>query len=98
MPKRFRDYIAGLERELSGLRDLLREEPASAVYFESHQTAQKRYLPDGTRISFMTKLGEIEVCLDSRRVVGGLALTTPDGRLEILPDVSNCITVVVGHR
>jgi hypothetical protein len=96
LPKRFRDYIQALERQISEAQGILEELPESPVWIETYSRSQvRRYLPKDVRVNFQTDTGKVEVCLGYRRGTGSVQVSSPDGRLIVLPEVSNEIGVKV---
>lgn len=102
LPKRFKDYINQMESELNSLQRVLDAEGETRVALESYSRSfTKRYLPDDARIVFTLeraggRQAHVEVQIDRRRGSAGLAVSSPDGRLVVLPEVSNEFCVRVG--
>lgn len=98
LPRRFKDYVQGLEGRLYTAEKLLQEQPESLVWLEVYGfEVSKRHLASDARLRFQTPTGIIEVQLDARRGHAGLSVSTPDGRLFVLSECSNEIGVKVGR-
>ncbi len=98
LPKRFKDYIIGMEHRLYAAQKLVEAQPDSLVWTEIYSMERgRRNLTSDARVRFQTPTGIIEVQLDSRRGNGGVAISSPDGRLFILSECSNEVGVKVGR-
>lgn len=102
LPKRFRDYIRGLENDIAALRKTMDAEGETRVTLESYsRTFTPRYLPNDARIVFALpdargQKRRVELQLDRGRGSSGVQVSSPDGRIVVLPQVSNEICVRVG--
>lgn len=81
---------------MHAFEELHAEQPKTHVWVDSY-TAPPRYMADDTRILFQLESGKIEVQLDRRRGNKGVSIGSPDGRLELLPEISNEVGVRVGR-
>jgi hypothetical protein len=98
LPKRYKEYIAAVERRLETLEGMNEELPESPIKIESYDSSvAPRYLPERTRLSFLLPDGRIEVQIGKRRGTDTLQLSSPDGRLLVYPEISNEIGVKVGR-
>ncbi len=102
LPGRFKDYVRKLEHELHSLRAVQDAAGETRVALETYSMGRDkgRHLPDDSRVVFRcTRAGKdwrIEVQLDRKRGSGGLMLSSPDGRLVVMPEVSNEVCVRAG--
>jgi hypothetical protein len=109
LPKRFKDYIAALERAVHAVRSVLDAEGETRVRLEYYGDREvARYLPEDARVVFYLAAdvpgglrrgqARVEVQMDRRRGSNGIAVSSPDGRVVVLPEVSNEVCVrVSGH-
>lgn len=109
LPSRFKDYVRKLEHELHALRSVLDAEGETRVrleYYGNRDTA--RHLPDDARIVFYLATdvpggirrnqARVEVQMDRRRGSNGISISSPDGRIVVLPEISNEVCVRVGDH
>lgn len=101
LPKRFKEYINGLTSELRALQQTLDAEGETRVTLETYsRSAKVRYLPNDARIRFALGVEEgrmrrVEVQLDRRRGSCGISVSSPDGRIVVLPEISNEVCIKV---
>jgi hypothetical protein len=101
LPKRFKEYINGLASELRALQQTLDAEGETRITLETYsRSAKVRYLPNDARIRFALGVEEgrmrrVEVQLDRRRGSCGISVSSPDGRIVVLPEISNEVCIKV---
>jgi hypothetical protein len=96
LPKRYKKYISELEQQLHALQAMADAEP---VWLEAYAlNVSKRHLPSEARVCFKLPSGEIEVRIDHRRNGEALEVSSNNGRLLLLPDISNQIGIKVGRH
>jgi hypothetical protein len=99
LPKRYKKYISELEQQLHALQAMADAEPDSLVWLEAYAlNVSKRHLPSEARVCFKLPSGEIEVRIDHRRNGEALEVSSNNGRLLLLPDISNQIGIKVGRH
>lgn|SRR5678815_4627693 len=98
LPKRFRKFIAEMEQELSALLSMSDADDNSLVWLEEYgpKETAKRHLPSKARVCFKLPFGEVEVQIEERGRGAGLSISSSQGRIVVLPQVSNQILVKVG--
>lgn len=102
LPSRWRTYITALENEVAAAKKQ-RPSEKTRVYLRDHgQAAQNFYLPSDGEVRFEAEGGAFDVSLShgNLRPMAGqagplyLIVRSTDGRLVVVPEVSN----VVGLR
>lgn len=99
LPRRHRDYVAALEAELHSLRALQDKEAPTRVFVREYGSEAVRFLRDNARVAFMLKPHgalherELEVTLARGGHDGTLEISAPNGRLVVMPEVSNVVRV-----
>lgn len=102
LPARFKGYFRKLEHELHELRSLRDAVAETRVRLESYGGGRDkaRFLPDDSRVVFVCARDgrdwRIEVQMDRRRGSNGVQVSSPDGRLVVMPEVSNEVCVRAG--
>lgn len=100
LPKRLRDYVAALERQICSYEGLADGTRPTTVMVESSDRDTKRYLPEGTEVTFLLYTGGPgpHEKMRVRARDGKVEVRTELGRLVVYPEVSNVVGIAPERR
>lgn len=102
LPKRFKDYVRGLEEEIYSLRKALPVTDPTTVRISDtlgeHHGRQPHYLPDGTAMDFLIGKAWFEVRRSDDMEIPSLKVATDFDGLLVIPNFSNVVYLAERRR